>query len=307
MGNKEMLMMETVEVYVLEIFRQRNVTKAARSLKITQPALSSALLSLENKLGFALFDRKSSPLTTTPEGDAYFSYLFKKQLLEQRLKTEIETIQRKSGPRLAIGAPSIYLSAYVLPCVSELLRRFPEARIRTREGTVPDLAEEALRGELDVFISTTNQLADPFQLDALTDETVYLCSASEIPVSDGEFPDFEKLEDSAFIMLGENQPLQIRVNRFLQAIDFRPSRIVEVDQQLSAVKLYSLGSGLCFVSSGALPDLRKQGPIHTVRMPDAFFRRSLYLATLPDADRDPVRSAFIQILKDYGGKEHEEE
>ncbi len=297
--------METIELYILEIYRQRNITKAARELKITQPALSTALLTLESRLGYALFDRKSSPLVTTPEGEAYFSYLFKKQMLEKRLQGAIEMIRQKAGPHLTVGAPSIYLSAYVLPCISKLLRRFPGTGIRITEGTVPVLADEAVRGDLDVFISTTNKFSESFHLDPLTSETVYLCSASEIPVSEGGLPDFERLADSVFIMLGEKQPLQIRIDRFLQAIDFRPHRIVEVDQLRSALKLCRLDGGLCFASSSALLDLQERDTLHTVKMPDAFFKRFLYVATLPDADPNPVRDAFIQILKEHGGHEND--
>jgi DNA-binding transcriptional LysR family regulator len=297
--------METIEVYALEIHKQRNITKAARALKITQPALSSALLSLENRLGFVLFDRKTSPLATTPEGEAYFSYLFRKQQLEQKLQAEVEAIRQKSGPRLAVGAPSIYLSAYVLPCVGELLRRFPETQLRMTEGTVPSLAEKVIRGELDVIISTTGKLSDQFRLYPLASETVYLCSAAEIPLRADGLPDFASLSDSVFIMLGEAQPLQIRVNRFLQAIDFRPRRIMEVDQVRDALKLCGMGCGLCFAASSALRDLGDPLALRTVKMPDAFFKRFLYLATLPDADLDPVRAEFIQILKKHGGNEHE--
>ena len=54
--------------YCLEIRRCRSLNKAARNLFISQPALSEALSSLEDELGFKLFNRSHKGMETTPEG-----------------------------------------------------------------------------------------------------------------------------------------------------------------------------------------------------------------------------------------------
>lgn len=49
------------------VMRYRSVTEAARSLGVSQPAVSAALGRLEKEVGFALFRREGRNITPTPE------------------------------------------------------------------------------------------------------------------------------------------------------------------------------------------------------------------------------------------------
>ena len=55
--------------YVLEVDKCKNITLAAKHLFISQPALTKQLSKLEKELGFQLFDRAHTPITTTPQED----------------------------------------------------------------------------------------------------------------------------------------------------------------------------------------------------------------------------------------------
>lgn len=57
----------------LAVVDQGSFTAAARSLGITQPAVSSQIASLEASLGFALFQRGRF-LALTPEGESFLPY-----------------------------------------------------------------------------------------------------------------------------------------------------------------------------------------------------------------------------------------
>ena len=51
-----------------------NFTRAARRLRISQPAVSQSILELEKQLGVKLFERTRSAATLTPEGETFRSY-----------------------------------------------------------------------------------------------------------------------------------------------------------------------------------------------------------------------------------------
>ena len=55
--------------YAIALSETRNFSQVADKLKISQPALSKQILSLENDLGVKLFDRSTVPLTVTPAGE----------------------------------------------------------------------------------------------------------------------------------------------------------------------------------------------------------------------------------------------
>lgn len=55
--------------YFLAVARERNITRAAESLFISQPTLSKQMMELEEQLGRQLFVRGRRKLTLTEEGE----------------------------------------------------------------------------------------------------------------------------------------------------------------------------------------------------------------------------------------------
>ena len=63
--------------YFLMVTKEKNFTKAAKQLHITQPTLSRQLADFEEELGVSLFIRKGKTLVLTDEG-----ILLKRRALE---------------------------------------------------------------------------------------------------------------------------------------------------------------------------------------------------------------------------------
>jgi len=57
----------------LEVEKERNFTKAAKTLGLTQPAVSTQISALEESLGFELFQR-GRELRLTPSGEVFLAY-----------------------------------------------------------------------------------------------------------------------------------------------------------------------------------------------------------------------------------------
>ena len=57
--------------YIYEIYKEKSFSKAAKNLFISQPALSATVRKVEEELQIQLFDRSTSPLSLTLEGEAY--------------------------------------------------------------------------------------------------------------------------------------------------------------------------------------------------------------------------------------------
>ena len=75
----------------LAVAREGNVTRAARSLHITQPALSRQLAELERELGCELLIRESRGVTLTDEGMLLRKRAEEIVLLADRAELEIRS------------------------------------------------------------------------------------------------------------------------------------------------------------------------------------------------------------------------
>ncbi|MEF2561281.1 MAG: LysR family transcriptional regulator [Negativibacillus sp.] len=63
--------------YFLSVARHLNFTKAAQECHIAQPAISRQMSSLEEELGFALFDRSSRKVRLTPAGQSFYTSMMR--------------------------------------------------------------------------------------------------------------------------------------------------------------------------------------------------------------------------------------
>ena len=58
----------TQVLYALAVEEHLNFSAAARSLFVSQPALSASVKKVEKNLGITIFDRSTNPITVTPAG-----------------------------------------------------------------------------------------------------------------------------------------------------------------------------------------------------------------------------------------------
>ncbi len=88
--------------YILEIARQKSITKAASVLYVSQSSLSQYLSKLEQELGTPLFVRKKHDLDLTPAGHLYV----------EAAKSVIQIQGSSIGASQAFPRPARSASAY---------------------------------------------------------------------------------------------------------------------------------------------------------------------------------------------------
>ena len=298
--------MDTISNYILCINQYKNISRAAKALNISQPALSSALFSREKKLGYQIFNRKTTPLSLTSEGHAYISHLYQINILEHKLESKIQAIQNKTVDSLSIGAPSAYINTYILPVLPEFIQDYPDCRIKIIEGTISHLVQLSQEGKLDFFISTTFNIPADFHLDLIGKEHIYLCVPKNIIINDSNLNTIlDSVLDKNFIFLEDSQPLQLQINRFFQKRSMSVKSGIQVDQTDSAVNLAAHGYGVCFASGNTLEINPYRDYLNTYILPDEDFPRNLYLASLTEIYLTEIYKSFFLLLTKTGGTTHE--
>lgn len=90
--------------YFLTVVHEKNITKAAEILHITQPTLSRQLMQLETELNVRLFERNQHKLTLTPSG--HFLVERAREILSMVEKTALDIQEQEHNltGNIAIGA-----------------------------------------------------------------------------------------------------------------------------------------------------------------------------------------------------------
>ena len=132
-----------------------NISRAAETLRTSQPAISKQLKALEDELGVSIFERSGRHLRgITPAGVDIL--LTARVILERAdaLKQIAMEHQDKGAGTLTIATTHTQ-SRYVLPPVIRMfIGQYPGVALSMHQGNPIDVADMAARGEADFAIAT---------------------------------------------------------------------------------------------------------------------------------------------------------
>lgn len=151
--------------YFLAVAREKNITKAADALYISQPSLSKQMQNLEKEIGSPLFVRGSRSVALTETG-----MLLKKraeELLELYEKTEAELAAPAETVcgEVRIGGGESYALQTVMQAAKAVQDNYPHITFRFFSGDADDVTEKLDRGLIDFGVMV--DLADTSHYNAL--------------------------------------------------------------------------------------------------------------------------------------------
>ena len=127
-----------------------NISRAAKELYISQPAISKSIQKLEENLDVKLFERSSRGVTLTPEGE----------LLYKHVKSAFETLAigedklRRSITlglgNLTIGASSTLCKYVLLPYLKDFIKEYPHINISIACHSTTQTLRLLEEGKLDI-------------------------------------------------------------------------------------------------------------------------------------------------------------
>lgn len=127
-----------------------NISKAAKELYISQPAISKSIQKLEDGIGCKLFLRSSRGVTLTEEGELLYSYVknaFETLTLgEEKLHRSIEL----GVGHLKIGVSSTLCKYLLLPYLKEFIKRHPHISISITCQSTNDTLKLLEENKIDI-------------------------------------------------------------------------------------------------------------------------------------------------------------
>ena len=139
--------------YFLAVARAGNLTRAAETLHISQPALSMRLAELERELGHSLFLRGPRGMALTEKGALLMRRAEDLVGLAERIECEVRADDDNGlSGTLAIGAGETVAFAPVADAIKSLCAENPKLRIDLTSGNGEDIGARIQSGTLDLAL-----------------------------------------------------------------------------------------------------------------------------------------------------------
>ncbi len=137
-----------------QLSQDRNFTKAAETLAITQSAFSHRIMGLEKELETTLFSREKGNIQLTEAGESLLRYCEKVyRLQDEVLETLYDSSSKDLVGTVRIGGFSSINRSCVLPALAPLLRENPRLSLTIHSVELDELLDLMKASKVDFVIS----------------------------------------------------------------------------------------------------------------------------------------------------------
>lgn len=135
-----------------EVAQHKSFSKAAKSLYLTQPAVSQSISQLETELDIRLFNRNPQGVILTEEGKLLYDYVHSALNLLSSGENKMEEFKNLQGGKIAIGVGDTISRYFLLPFLETFHQQYPDISFKLVNGTTFEFVEILKQGKIDIAI-----------------------------------------------------------------------------------------------------------------------------------------------------------
>lgn len=277
------------------VAEQGSFRKAADILGLTPSAISHAVSSMENELGFSVLNRSKSGVTLTNYGEHLLPYVNAVLNSDESLQQAIAEFNGLKQGKVKIGCFSSVCTNWLPDIMHSFREEYPDICIEVFQGTYDDVAYWIKNGVVDLGFLSVSSAADipikPLYKDPL------LCVVPKGMKRSGKpsYMDIDEMRSHQFVTQRESTDADIQ--NFLKENFLDVESNYHVVDDLSTIAMVANGFGICLMPEMVMNDIPYEVDCYPVK-PDAY--RIIGIATLnPDFMAPAVRTMYNHVLENY--------
>lgn len=246
---------------VIALLEERNFTRAAERMHLSQSAFSALIQGVEDGLGARLFDRTTRTVVPTPEG-RLFEESARRVLadFEGMIADFRDHAQRRRG-RVAIAALPSLAAGWLPGVLAEYRRRHPGIEFALVDGLSQQCLAALRAGQVDLALATAGDQDADLATEELCSDAFHLVCRKDHPLARQETIRLRDLAGHPFVHLSRHSS----VRQYLEAA-FHPTAmntVLEVEHLATVTGMVEAGLGITVVP--ALTLFHFQRPTLAVR------------------------------------------
>lgn len=283
-----------------------SMTKAAKLLYISQPALSAYINNVENSLGVQLFEREGKKMKLTYAGERYVSAANQMLKLQETMLQEIKDISYGIKGRIRLGMQRRRGPTLVVKIMNRFRTLFPDVKLDVLLNSGEALLPNYENREIDVLIFNKEYNQHGSESELLVNEKILLTASRMdsitknsvfLPEAGYRWTDITKTMDRDYILPPIGQSLRSDVEDLFKRLDMRPGKIMEISQTDTAMQMAAEGIGLCFTRESYAAQFQYLKHPVFFAIDNPVLVRPLYITYRSELKEHEYFLAFLQITR----------
>lgn len=228
--------------YLLAVDENRNFTRAADALCVSQSALSQKVRQLEDELGAQLFDRGGRVVRLTEFGNIYLEYArraYYDLLTAQRAVKDVHDLSRG---QLRVAFTPTFTEYLVAPVIEHFHEKYPGVIIEMTEMSLDAVETALVEDQVDLAFGFTDVRSDEVEAEPLFPEQLMLVVGNDHPLATQSSPVTpEQFAKIPLALLTTNFVSRFYVESYFTSREMQPTVALQANSISAVLKIVSHG------------------------------------------------------------------
>ncbi len=283
-----------------KVVELKGFSKAAESIHLSQPTVSSHIKDLEAHFDCRLIDRVGKTAIPTKVGEILYDYACRLISLRDKAESAIAEFQGEIKGRLTMGGSTIP-GGYILPQVIGRYRKnYPKAVISLVIGDTDKIINSIVSGELEFGIVGALAVDKRIFQEKLVEDEMYVIVSASHKWAKRSTIKLEQLIKEPFIVRqrGSGTLKSIQNSLIEREIDSEHLDIVaELGSTSAVIQGIKSNVGISILSPIAVADELQAGSLKKINVPDLDLTRSFYLTRHKERTMSPLGNSFWNFIQ----------
>ena len=280
-----------------EVAEAGNITAAAKSLFISQSAVSQSIKQLEAELHTPLFSRNFRGVTLTSEGRMLYEYVRSAISLLETGEAKLAQTQDLQMGQLTIGASDTVTSQFLLPYLEQFHRQYPAIRIQIISGRSHKVLSLLQSGKVDIAFASTPQETASLHAHACFSTHSIFVAAADYGCDFDHVYSLQEIAQFPLILLERKASSRLYLEKFFLQNGLHLDPEIELGARSLLVDLARIGFGVAGVTEEFVRDELASGALRQLKTDFEIPARSVDMCVLQSTPLTAAAQRFFDYVQ----------
>ena len=288
------------ELYKLfyNVAKNKNITKTANELMMSQPGVSKAIKTLEEQLGCSLFVRSKSGVSLTEEGKVFYDEIKSAiEIIDNAEQKLLEMLNLDYG-FLNIGISNTLTQKYLLPYIEKFYEKYPNINIKIHTNTTNELIIKARNGLVDfIILNLPYNVPSDFKKEKLKEiHDCFVANSKYIHLKDKTIP-LNELNNYPLILLAKGANTRYFLDNFCANLNIKLVPKFELASYSLVTEFTKIGLGIGYVTKEFTNDELDKDNLFIIKTEPEIPSRSIGIIISKNKVLNRCSQEFLKLLK----------
>lgn len=290
-----------LELYKIfyNVAKNKNISKTANELLISQPSISKAIKNLEEQVGCQLFIRSKYGVVLTEEGKIFYDQIKTAMEIIDNAEIKLKEIINVESGTLNIGVSHTLTQKYLMPYIKIFHEKYPKIKLNIITGPTQTLFNKTRNGLIDfIILNLPYVIPNDFKTEILKEIQDIFVATDNFKELKNKTLKLEELNNYPLVLISKGS----NTRYFLDNFTGENNVILNPEMELASYSLVDeftkMGLGIGYLTKEFIKEELKNNTLFEVKTTPKIPKREIGIIYCENKLLSKSAKKFVELLEE---------